>query len=805
MNNNLSNGAAKEKAPAGTSAPNSLSIPRTNQDEIHLDTLRAEAIKLVNNNRPVVPVGYNHDAQNYKLPLIKWQSDGPLTTVEQVEATFTQLGKKIFGIATIVDGYTLVDFDTEDTHKLFTLGLTPTVKTGKGYHMWYAASDDVDHNGPVPLTDFEKRDDKKYQLEVYTSKRLEILPPSQHHNGDEYDWAVPLEDFTELPPLPEEIKRLCGQKQKKGFDPKAIVSEGQRHSALKDACFYYFNQTSGKDYEKKVHDWNAACCRPVLPVVEVDEMIDWTRSNFSPSTSTTKKPSKADKLIDIIESTLDIVFFKDQHDEGYARIPYRKTMINVAIKGSEFYDFVYRRAYEAKLGSISEQSLKEVCNMLNARARFDGQMYELHYRVAQPAKNVFLYDLMDNEGRIVETTAEGVRITDSTEYPFVFRKGDGAPQVVPKFGGDLKDFISFINLEDDDADMIYVSLLPTRLIRGIDQPIAYLHGPAGSAKSTTAKHTGELLDPTGDDLTVPVTSIDDLKVMLSQGWLLVYDNAFNIDEAMSGFLCTVSTGGTLTTRKLYTNNEKVKMHFKNPMYFTGVNIEIHNSDLHARTIAFKTKRIEQGDATEKEEIASRFEAQKPYILGALFETLSKAIKIKDELPKDTTHRMDSAALWATAGAVSLGYDLQRFRNALKNTVEDQAYEAAYGIGTGRLVLAFMEDRDEYSGTMTELYAELRKRNYDDDLRMSIDENYPKNEASLGRKLRDIDNSLLKLGIRCQYTKPTNKSRCITITKTSSTPDSTDSMSEILEEDVSQEALLAADTTPSRKPFVYDDF
>ncbi len=111
------------------------------------------------------------------------------------------------------------------------LGLTPTIRTGKGWHMWYGADAVFKQNGPVDLTEFEKRDSKKYQLEVYTSKRLDIIPPSKHHSGVVYEWSVPLEDFPDLPKLPDSIAKLCEKKERNNNEYLTeSVSEGRRHS-----------------------------------------------------------------------------------------------------------------------------------------------------------------------------------------------------------------------------------------------------------------------------------------------------------------------------------------------------------------------------------------------------------------------------------------------------------------------------------------------------------------------------------------------------------------------------------------------
>ena len=154
----------KKKTLALASDSDTIILSTLNTDVKHLQELKNAALDYVSKGYPIVPMGCNQAYQDYKLPLIRWQSVGPLRTSEEVSRSFNQLQGKIFGIATIVDGYTLVDFDTPDTDKLFNIPPTPTIKTGKGYHLWYAADDTLNKNGPVDLSHFEKRYGKKYQM-----------------------------------------------------------------------------------------------------------------------------------------------------------------------------------------------------------------------------------------------------------------------------------------------------------------------------------------------------------------------------------------------------------------------------------------------------------------------------------------------------------------------------------------------------------------------------------------------------------------------------------------------------------------
>ncbi len=708
-----------------------------------------------------------------------------MPTTEELESWWGAESTHGIGLVTgKLSGVVVIDDDRpkHNTKGVFKPSGTVSSQTGSGgWHYFYKYPDFAVTSS---ASQFEKH------IDLRGDGGYVVLPPSENEAGP-YVWSISPFDM-ELADFPLTAEELIPNKEHREtratFDPSQTVTEGARHESLKKACAYFWNKVGPANFEQQVNTWNQNCCEPSLPTREVENMCAWTNSNFEEPKE--KRTAKSDKLMKLIEKAEGVVFFKDQYDEAYVRIPFKKTHVNVPIFSHYFDDFVRYTAYKAELGGVSEVLLKEIAGALSARARFDGLQHTIHYRVAR-VRDTFVYDLANDIGTVVEVDKDGWRLSDYNKYPFVFRKGDGAKMVTPKEGGDLKQFAKYMNLESEEAKMLYISLLPTRMVRDIDQMIGYIHGPAGSAKSTLLRFTQELLDPVVEDVAVPISKIDDLQLVLSQGWMLAYDNTFRINDDMSAFLCTVATGGSASVRKLYSNTEKVKMHFKNPMYFTGINIEIHQSDLHSRTIAFKTRRLSDTTSANQEKMLTDFNLDKPHLLGAIFDAVSKAMAVKDKLPQDVPHRMKSCALWAQAVAKVLGYDVDHFRATLKRSVEEQAYEAAYGIGTGRLIMAFMEDHEHWSGTMTELYEELRTRNRNDDLQMVIDENYPKNEASLGRKMRDIENSLLKLGIRVDFHKPNNKTRTVTLKRASEeTKDSADS--NIVKSDESEPHQLVAD-------------
>ena len=753
-----------------------MSIPKINNDKKHLEELLKAALELVSNGHKVVPMGYNSGPKDYKMPLIKWQTNGPLDSEAAVIAQFRRLNTRVFGVAVVVKDRIFVDFDTNDSDEIFKLSPAPKIKTSKGYHYWYAHDPEITQNSHVDVSEFEERDNKKYQVEIYTQERLEVVPPSKHHSGIQYEWIRHYREFETLNPLPDDLRALCKTKDKgadkksvKKFDLNQVVHEGGRHNALKKICAHYYQDyfLDRPLYMKKVEEWNQAKCSPPLKAKVIESMVDWTLEHFSePKKQKQTKDIKTSELVlDLLDQEGNIALFHDQEKTGYAQVKMEKKTINLPIHSADFTEYLSFLVYKLKNIALSDFVCKEVQSILNAKAKYEYATESVYIRVAQVSDEEIYYDLCNDEGEVVKITKNGWSIINSGDAPVFFIAGTSKSQVRPVPGGEMRDFLELTNLRDKQQQMLFLCTLPTRLIRDIEHPIAYIHGPAGSAKTTMLKLAKELLDPSQGGVSIPMKNTDDIALVLANNWVFANDNLSSIKRDLSDFFCTMVTGGESTKRTLYKNSEITIHRVKNPAYMTGINIEAHESDLFSRLLTFKTESFKKGENKHKVDIFSTFEKQKPLLLGALFETLVQAMNIKDDLNLVIEHRMTDYGLWGAACAEALGYGSNSFIAALEQSSNYSAYDAIHSSSAGRALLKYLEETDSFEGTMQQLLRTLKDVYYYDD---SHDEKWNEvvanNPESLGKTLSKLENSLQHIGITVDRSHRTGTERRVRISK-----------------------------------------
>lgn len=492
-------------------------------------------------------------------------------------------------------------------------------------------------------------------------------------------------------------------------------------------------------------------------------MVDWTIKNFdAPDGKKDKEPKQSQAVIEYIEENKAITLFHDQDKIGFARLNSQKG-VNIPIHSQEFTEFLSLLAYQSDKSVLTDYVCKEIQSVLHAKALYESSQHALQHRVYQSGECEFYYDLCNDAGEAVKITKDGWTIESGEKIQFLFKRGAATEQPRPVKGGNLRQFLDFVNLKDEDEQMLFLCTLPVRMIRDIDQPIVYIYGPAGSAKTTLLKLTKDLLDPSQGGISMPVKKLEHITPLLNQTWVFANDNISHIGDELSDFFCVMATGAESARRTLYKDSEVTVHRVKNPAYMTGINIEASNSDSLSRLLIFKTEALGKGNLKNKNDLFRKYQQMKPQLLGSIFDTLVAASNVKQDLPQQTEFRMTEYALWGAACAEVLGYGAENFEKALQRAMRARAYDAIQSSSAGRALLKHLESNLSFEGTMTQLLKTLKDLYFEDDFHERWGETVANNPESLSKKLRELENSLSEIGITIDF-KRTATERLIVISR-----------------------------------------
>lgn len=335
----------------------------------------------------------------------------------------------------------------------------------------------------------------------------------------------------------------------------------------------------------------------------------------------------------------------------------------------------------------SQQTIAMHEAQLRTKAKRAGEVTTVALRVAQDGDTRYV-DL--GPGRIVRIDPQGWAQVDESEGVPLFRRGAGAgelPDPIP-FEGDSRAALAhcighFKELFQTPVDqaVIRTAVMLDRLDPNTTHPVCEYVGPAGSGKSTAAEHDVGLIDPPSKHgLRTCGAKTEDIAAVAQQQYALSMDNVSRFDKATADTLCMVSTGGTLTVRKLYEQTETAALHLLRPVAITAVSPVCTQPDLQNRTLRFEFRPNANREVISEGEIRAMTEARLPAFLGALYSLKAATLRTLPEVRqrKGWKHRLVTFDQTGEAMLCAAGYAPGAFVKIVDGLRESMARRSASG-------------------------------------------------------------------------------------------------------------------------------
>jgi len=441
------------------------------------------------------------------------------------------------------------------------------------------------------------------------------------------------------------------------------------------------------------------------------------------------KLSQAEKLINIAKT---FKLFHDDSKEAFAFIDNQA----IAIRSRAFKQRLSQELWLAEGKAPGAETLQQALNVIEAQAIFDGEPLKLFNRVGE-FEGKFYYDLAD--GRVVEVTPEGWAVKKS---PILFRRySHQQRQVEPKRGGNIEVLFDFLNVSPEQKILTAVYLVAC-LVPEIPKPLVYGYGDKGSGKTTASMTFKKLLDPSKLEVLITPKDYNEVIQVLDHHAFVPFDNLSSFPDWFSDLLAQACTGGGFQKRMLYTDSDIVIYRIKRAIFVNGINLLIGRPDLMDRAILLHMERIPPNMRKTEHELNLAFDKHRPYLLGAMFDALSMAMRIHPTLKFDSLPRMADFIVWGSAVAHALGYKIDDFLTAYNTNIKRQNAEIISNNTLAQAVIQFMKDRDSWGGTVAEVYSELCEL-----VAVSReDRTFPKHGNKLRKHLERIKDNLLDYDI-----------------------------------------------------------
>lgn len=438
----------------------------------------------------------------------------------------------------------------------------------------------------------------------------------------------------------------------------------------------------------------------------------------------------------------DCTFAIDANDEApLAIIPVDGHLELHRLKSRRFHGILRRRYFERTRNAPKEQAFNDAMRTLEAQA-LSGRTVKTWLRVAEQEGALWL-DLCDEKWRAVRITEHGWEIVAKAPVHFIRNRGMSAlPE--PQRGGNFAELWGFLNVSEEYKPLVAGFLInafrPTGAL-----PALALTGEQGTCKSTSARVVRKLIDPSKVPLRSPPRDEGELLVSALASWIVCFDNLSGLSPWLSDGLCRLATGGGLAKRALYTDTDQVLAEIRRPAIINGIEDVASRPDLAERTFAVELSIIPEEKRRAEDEFWRDFDEQHPFLLGAILDALSTALRNREETARRMTRlpRMADAAIWATAAESALGFEPGDFMAALRRNQDEAATLAVEHSPVALALRKLMAEQERWDGTPTELLAEMIKHTEDAERRS---EGWPKSPAALSQKIKRAAPALRRVGI-----------------------------------------------------------
>ncbi|MEW6290962.1 MAG: hypothetical protein AB1545_14020 [Thermodesulfobacteriota bacterium] len=440
--------------------------------------------------------------------------------------------------------------------------------------------------------------------------------------------------------------------------------------------------------------------------------------------------------------------FHTPNGVSYASVKVGQRIENYPINSREFRKYLSKAHYDLTKTPLKAREYREIVAILDAKACYDSPEYPVHLRIAEH-EGVIYYDLANYKGEIVKTVDPDWEVISSQDCPIKFiRTTRMLPMAAPVKGGSIDQLWDILNISNEDRMLIIAWVMSTMQPDG-PYPILIIQGEQGSGKSWISRILRDLVDPSFPALASAPSNERDLAIAATKTRILAFDNMSSIGNPFSDALCRRGTGGGLTKRTLYTDNEECVYELKGPTILNGITALSDRNDLMDRAIIINPPSIASENRLPESELISRWKEVISGVLGALFSAVSCALKNRNKVQLENLPRMADFVCWLAAAEGSLPYSSEDIIEAYLKNRTDIIEDAIYSDPLAHAIRMLVNHSGEFTGTPTELLTTLNKTVSE---AMRRQRAWPSSPNVMSNRMKRVATFLRERGIDIQFSK-----------------------------------------------------
>ena len=479
-----------------------------------------------------------------------------------------------------------------------------------------------------------------------------------------------------------------------------------------------------------------------------------------------------DVMVNKVESAVEFLarmigrLVIDQYKNVYVAVRGNGNLSLLKLGSAEFNGRLVQLSRECGQRMNRRQSA-EFTEELRAEAEVSGLRADVWRRVAPLTDGGVVIALHDEKNTHIHIRSGQVEVlTEGSEILF-YRSPSSAAMVMPSAVGNYQLLRKYLNL-DAVRFTLYIAWVTYTLahpkIRGSNFLILVFMGGEGTGKSHAAKVTIRLVDPNDVGVERLPSNAKDLAIAVQNSHLVAFDNLRNITPAMSDALCTTATGGAITSRRLYTDDEQKVIPLHGALLLNGIYPFVEQPDLAQRCLQIRLDPLRESNRKTEAEMLSALEADLPVIQRGLFDLIAQIMVHLPSVEVTNPQRMIDFVRWLAALEMVHGTPAGIYQDVYAEALNEGQLDSLMDNSLGSAVMEFAATLDHggWSGTPAELLSKLNLMKAYGLQRPPRD--WPENEIALSKRLTPLQAALMTQGISVQFKR--GKNRSITVTKIS---------------------------------------
>lgn len=442
------------------------------------------------------------------------------------------------------------------------------------------------------------------------------------------------------------------------------------------------------------------------------------------------------KMLTIINS---VQFYRDSSNEYYAKYRWNNHEEVAKVSSTRFLAYL-DKSLRSITGKPIVRNWSDLILMKKQDCELSNAITDVYSRIANNDKKI-VYFLADDDWRYVEVTKNSCNIVTTSDFLFV-KKANMSEQAEPKFNDKTDKLKKYVNLQDNSYLLFKINLIQEFFVKS-SHYVSVISSPYGSGKSTFTKIWRTIIDPANAEVSILSNNPEDFKVQLANNIVITLDNTRKLKNEFSDLICGAVTGTSFSKRTLYTNSEETILRLKNIFIINGIDAIPRNQDLISRSLLFELNPIPDAKRITESQQWETFNADLPYILGDIFNTLSKALQILETLTLKSSGRMVDATLEMLAIAIAMGISEDEFYEILKENQQRLSLVCSKHNEFVSAIEDYFESlsRFKIEGKVSDIYRLIK------DFKKGDTKYFPKSPSAFSRKMKTEESALKASGIK----------------------------------------------------------